>query len=120
MANKVILYKGKPKGILEVDEEDADLLSKGWCIDFSNRHRGSEYFRVKRPATLAEKALGSTAHIKIHNEVWCKHNGPIQSGFVVDHLDHNTLNNKKENLVLLSHVDNSKRIRKNFVPNFIS
>lgn len=120
MASKVINYKGQPKAVLEVDDEDSEILDKTWYMDFSNRHRGSEYFRIKRPSTLVEKSLGYTAHIKIHNEVWCKHNGPIQSGFVVDHLDHNTLNNRKENLVLRSHVDNSKRIRKEFVPVFIS
>jgi hypothetical protein len=120
MADKTLKYKGVPKGILIVDDEDLDILSKSWHFDFSNRHRGSEYFRIKRAATKVEKDSGSTKFIKIHKEVWEKHNGPIPEGYEVDHQDHNTLNNKKENLVLLTHVENSKRIRRNsFVPVFV-
>lgn len=119
MAEKILKYKNRAKGILQVDDEDADILQKSWAFDFSNRHRGSEYFRIKRAATKAEKEAGSTKHIKIYREVWIKHNGPIPEGFDIDHLDHNTLNNRKCNLALISHSENSKRIRRKFEPKYI-
>lgn len=120
MKDKILNYKGVPKGVLMVDDDDEDILKKTWLFDFSNRHRGSEYFRIKRHTTKSERALGSTLHVKIHKEIWEKHNGPIPVGYEVDHLDHNTLNNTKSNLVLRTHAENSKRIRNNFVGVFIS
>lgn len=122
MASKVIKYKGVPKGLLLVDDDDAELLDHAYYFDFCNRWRATasnEYFRIKRCATKAERLTGSTRHIKIHNEVWEKHNGPIPEGYEVDHLDHNTLNNQKSNLNLILGVKNSSRIRKKFVPIFI-
>lgn len=53
---------------------------------------------------------------KVHRVIWELFNGPIPKGFVIDHLDGNTINNSIANLALKTTAENarnSKRSNKN-------
>lgn len=109
MAGRDIFYKGESKGILEMCDCCQDLLEKSWFVDFHNRTRGSEYFRIARNATKVERLAGESKCVKAHQEVWERHNGKIPEGFSVDHLDFSTLNNKITNLALVSKFGDTRR-----------
>jgi hypothetical protein len=111
MANKALFYKGELAGMVQVDDEDAHLLDKPWVIDFCNLRKGQKgkYFRVKRRTTKAEQEAGMPGQIKIHKEVFEKHFGPVPEGYLVDHIDRDTFNNRKSNLRLLTHGENVAR-----------
>lgn len=47
----------------------------------------------------------------IHRLIWVWHNGPISSGLLVDHINHDRLNNRIENLRLVDHVNNGRNRR---------
>ena len=44
----------------------------------------------------------------LHRIIWIMFNGDIESGMEIDHINHNTLDNKIENLRLVSHIENNK------------
>ena len=50
---------------------------------------------------------GTLKVIGLHRLVWMLHNGEIPSGMCVDHIDRNPLNNRIENLRLVSRSQNS-------------
>lgn len=81
--------------------KDGDLI---WKIKPSNRTNigdiagviGRKYKQVQYKGKL----------YKVHILVWILHNGEIPNKMQVDHIDKNKLNNRIENLRLLSHSDN--------------
>lgn len=48
----------------------------------------------------------------VHRLIWVWHFGPIPPTMQVDHLDHNRLNNKIENLRLVTHSENHRNVRR--------
>jgi hypothetical protein len=94
----------------QVDDEDTEILAKSWFVGFKTKGKG--YFTLKRRLKLDERVAGKSMQSKIHREVWEKHYGPIPVGYEVDHFDYNTLNNRKENLRLLTKKENNERARK--------
>ena len=47
-------------------------------------------------------------HYLAHRIIWEMHNGPIPEGAEIDHMNHNRLDNRIENLRLVSHSENQK------------
>jgi hypothetical protein len=77
-------YAGKPCGYLAGDTR------KG-------------YLRVKVKGT----------HYRVHRLIWKHHHDEdIPEGYFIDHIDHNTQNNRIENLRLLTNADNLRHRRK--------
>jgi len=48
----------------------------------------------------------------IHRLIWIFHNGNIEDGKIIDHIDRNILNNKIENLRLATHSQNNQNSAK--------
>lgn len=109
MLSRVLIGKGENYQIM-VDDEDMDILVKGWSVSFKEKHQN--YYSIRRHYRKHEKVEGKPKTVKLHNEVWEKHFGPIPVGYEVDHIDYNTCNNTKENLRLLTKKENNERARK--------
>lgn len=93
-----------------LDDEDTDILVKPWWISFKTK--GKLYCSVRRKLRKHEIVEGKPKSVKLHNEVWEKHFGPVPAGCEIDHFNYNTCDNRKENLRLLSKQENNQRTRK--------
>lgn len=47
---------------------------------------------------------------RAHRMAWMYENGPIEEGNIIDHIDHNKLNNALENLRSITKAENSKNL----------
>ena len=93
LTGKKYKYIILPKGFVIVDESDYEKLNQNkWSVKIA-------------PAYAVRKEKGEI--IYMHNEIMQP--GP---GFVVDHKDHNTLNNSRENLRLATKSQNISNRRK--------
>jgi hypothetical protein len=81
---------------------------------------GQLFWKIKRRGLIHNRPVGSLnknykwiksdlfpRQIGVHRVIWEMHNGPIPDGFVIDHIDRNTLNNRIENLRLATRSQNS-------------
>ena len=105
-------------------EEWRGIANFGGMYEVSNmgrvRSNKSKPGVIMKPSVSKEKSGYKNVHIKLCNGaftkrfrvarlVWESFNGPIPEGFHVDHIDNNQLNNKLENLQLLSLADNNRK-----------
>lgn len=80
---------------------------------------GQLYWKIKRRGLQHNRPVGTLnknykwiktnllpKQVGVHRVVWEMHNGPIPDGYVVDHIDRDTLNNKIENLRLATRSQN--------------
>lgn len=79
-----------------VDACDASLLDLGWHVQTRGRHR--------LPACMATKTEGRT--IRLHREIM-----KAASGVVVDHINGNPLDNRRQNLRLANTASNNRNRR---------
>jgi hypothetical protein len=103
-----------------VSEQDFDFLNQ-WTWYASNESRGTKWYAIRR-----EKGVKIRMHRVIAQrrgyeilEANCRKNGvppvvgewnyPIPEGMVVDHVNHNSLDNRRENLEVITQVENMKR-----------
>lgn len=93
-----------------VDDEDMDILVKSWFISY--KQKNTDYHSVRRKLRKHERVEGKANSVKLHNEVWEKHFGPVPAGHEIDHFNYNTCDNRKENLRLLTKKANNERARK--------
>lgn len=110
MATKTILYNKEKPFLLQADDEDLDILEKRWGVKYKQKGKG--YFTIRRERRKHEQEEGKSVQVRLHNEIWEKHNGPIPEGFEVDHINYDTCDNRKENLRLLSQKENNSRPKK--------
>jgi hypothetical protein len=81
---------------------------------------GHLFWKIKRRGLVHTRPVGSLnknykwiksdllpKQMGVHRVIWEMHNGPIPNGFVIDHIDRNTLNNSIENLRLATKSQNS-------------
>lgn len=71
--------------------------------DAAGSPNGSGYFQVKY----------GKLYEKVHRIVWQLFFGKIPDGFIIDHIDGNSLNNKIENLALKTIAQNTRNSKKN-------
>jgi HNH endonuclease len=109
MANRPIGHLDTQFDVL-VDDEDMDILVKSWFVSF--KQKGKDYCSVRRKLRKSELVEGKKKSVKLHNEVWEKHFGPVPEGHEIDHVNYNTCDNRKENLRLLTKKENNERARK--------
>lgn len=58
---------------------------------------------------LSSKIGSKTLNVRIHRLVYFRFYGSIPDGFVIDHIDHNPLNNHPSNLQAISYSENIRR-----------
>ena len=68
-----------------VDDEDYDWLMQ-WAWYASNESRGTKWYAIRR-----EKGR----KIRMHVAIFERHYGPAPKGRVIDHVNHNSLDNRK-------------------------
>ena len=75
-----------------------------------------------RPGTLAGYTMHKRRWVNLDNNavpvariIWVMHNGPIPEGYIVDHINQQTMDDRIENLRAIPHADNShnKSMHKN-------
>lgn len=101
LVNMIIDICGFP---VIIDEEDAKrVASKSWALDkYRYKTRGKAYFRC---------AYYKVINNKIYRSLWLHRvilDLPSWNGLVVDHINGNTLDNRKENLRICKQNGNSK------------
>lgn len=83
----------------KVSPEDFENLSKfRWYASLESR--GTKWYAIRR-----EKGV----KIRMHREIMGLKPDPKKLGAVVDHLDHDSLNNQRWNLELVTQEENMKR-----------
>ena len=83
-----LYWSGRTRNGVSAGKEAGSLIrSTGrWCINF----KGRKYLRSR--------------------VVWMIHNGEIPEGFEIDHIDHDRLNDRIENLRLVTRSENAKNL----------
>lgn len=71
-----------------VDDDDFEWLSQ-WNWHASNESRGTKWYAIRRE---------NGVKIRMHVAIWTKHNGPVPNGHVIDHVNHNSLDNRKHDI----------------------
>lgn len=84
-----------------------DISQYQWYLEFCSRG----HYRVVRNATTDELAMGFPQKVKLHRFIM----GLFEkgSGGIVDHVNGNTLDNRRENLRIVTHKENMNNTKKN-------
>jgi hypothetical protein len=82
-----------------------------WTNAFGVRHKGKR-------AGYPDKTNRRIIHVDgvtflEHRVIWEMHHGPIPFGLLIDHQDHDTLNNRIENLRLVTRAENQRNMSMN-------
>ncbi len=82
-----------------VDAKDYIWLSQWvWCA--SHESRGTKWYAIRKEAGRK---------IRMHRAIMERHYGDIPAGMVVDHTNHNSLDNRVVNLEIVTQAENMKR-----------
>lgn len=86
--------------------------SEAWCNHWNKKFAGKEAGGIHKTKNLVYRKIriNNVLH-QAHRVIWVYFYGAIPDGMVIDHIDHNTLNNKIENLRCVTHYENSKNRR---------
>lgn len=79
-----------------------------WKVRKSNNVKvGSEAGNISDSGRYRSVMIDEKTH-KVHRVIWEMHNGDIPKGMQIDHLNHETLDNRIENLRLVTIKENTK------------
>lgn len=90
---------GLESGVLVVDDADADLLDRKWRL------------HPEGYACIGRGREGDPT-LYIHRLITVRFHGEIPSGPVIDHVNHNRLDNRRSNLRVVSNEENLRRNRR--------
>lgn len=77
---------------------------------YSNAMAGHNAGTVRPDGYLQVSLFGKTQ--LVHRVIWEMHNGPIPDGMEIDHINHDRLDNRIENLRIVSRQENSVNLSK--------
>lgn len=86
-----------------VDDADFEWLSQ-WKWHASLSSRGTKWYAVRN-----ERVNGETIRTRMHRVIMGVDPKPTD-GMVVDHINHNSLDNRRENLEIVSQTENMRRV----------
>lgn len=90
-----------------VDNRDFKFLNKfKWHA--SNESRGTKWYAV-RFRTEGYAGKSKRVKVRMHRVVYERNNLLVPAGLVIDHLNHNSLDNRNRNLEAVSQAENMKR-----------
>lgn len=90
--------------VAHIDEEDADLLQHRWWASGTGHGHVYAQRSVPRLHTAAKVRAGKKF---LHREIAERIHGPIPKGHVADHIDGDTMNNRRQNLRVVPHTVNT-------------
>lgn len=90
-----------------VDDEDYVWLCKNTWYAHKYPH---SYYAERHGRKKVDK---HNRILKMHKEIWIFHNSTIPTGYTIDHINNNGLDNQKENLRLATYQQNSFNRRAN-------
>lgn len=94
-----------------VDEEDADLLKWKWQVS----RMGSKTKPLWYATRTGKYPDGRTGKIAMHRVIMTRvHGSPIKRHEIVDHINHDGLDNRRSNLRLVSRKENLMNCREMF------
>ena len=97
-----------------LEYRDGDLFYK--ARDFGHKSFNPQ-FAGKKAGCINQKGYLLVKLFKkqyaAHRLVWIMHNGDIPEELTIDHIDNNKVNNKIQNLQILTRSDNSKKFWSN-------
>jgi|WetSurMetagenome_2_1015567.scaffolds.fasta_scaffold388301_1 hypothetical protein len=97
---QIELTKGQ---VAEIDECDGDLSKLSWCA--VENKKGYQFY--------ARRRLEGNRQIGLHRLIFERVLGrPLQRNEIVDHIDGNGLNNRRNNLRVIDHRQNMINIHK--------
>lgn len=90
-----------------VSDEDLEFLSQfKWCV--SRESSGKKFYAIRMsPRQNGQKRK----KVRMHRLIAERAFGEIPAGLVVDHLNNNSLDNRRENLEIVTQTENMNRVR---------
>lgn len=90
-----------------VSEQDFDFLNQ-WTWYASNESRGTKWYAIRREKGVKIRMHRVIAERRMNENRYLQ-SMTIPDGHVVDHVNHNSLDNRRENLEVITQVENMKR-----------
>ena len=95
---EIILTRGK---VALVDDDVYNEENKHrWCTYHQGSGKNSRWYAMRNDCSTGKKK-----NMRMHRFIWELVNGPIPEGFQIDHIDHNGLDNRLENLRLATSAE---------------
>lgn len=90
-----------------VDDEDFERVNAfDWCASLESR--GTKHYAV-RWSKVIEQAGAKRFKVRMHHFVLGVSSSTLPPGHVVDHVNHNSLDNRKCNLEVITQEENMRR-----------
>lgn len=99
-----------------VDDNDFDFLSQWKWVAANTNSKASTHFTNKFYAIAWDKVNKSGKILRMSKMIWEQNFGVVEKGLIIDHINSNALDNRKENLRLITKSINNFNKKKTTRP----